>query len=170
MENIDRSEHYYVAISEISNVASTQKVTEFIKVVVSKFVSNGAFIVNQELISCYYSLITEIINTRLKFIHPNWVLFKEVIDIGIKHKEQKVRDSALDLLNSITKGVMDVNMNNRFIKNVKFGQKLTNPTDVIKLTIENDYENYRKVLDDVVIHYIYPQIYNITNNLILNSI
>lgn len=107
---------------------------------------------------------------RLKFIGPNWVMLKDIIDIGLKHNEQKVRDSALDLLNSITKGVFDLNMNNRYIKTAKFGQKFTNPSEIIKLTIENDYEGYKRVLDDVVLHYIYPNIYNITDNLILKSI
>lgn len=97
-------------------------------------------------------------------------MLKDIIDIGIKHNEQKVRDSALDLLNSVSKGVFDLNMNNRYIKTAKFGQKFTNPSEIIKITIENDHESYKRVLDDIVIHYIYPQIYNITDNLILNSI
>lgn len=97
-------------------------------------------------------------------------MLKDIIDIGLKHNEQKVRDSALDLLNSIAKGVFDLNMNNRYIKTAKFGQKFTNPSEIIKLTIENDYEGYKRVLDDVVLHYIYPNIYNITDNLILKSI
>lgn len=60
MENIDNNEYYSDAISEICNVASVNKVSTFIKSVIDKFVSNNSFIVNQEMIGCYYSLITEI--------------------------------------------------------------------------------------------------------------
>lgn len=163
MEDLENLGQVRTAVIQMSRNTTVESVNKIIKKIFEKMIdctnNNNTLNVNKEMVMIYCDLIENILCYRVDFISPNWEILKLIIDTGLKNEEKDIKDSALNIL-QVIKYVFhhcvssDYNMRN--IKDKKIGYT-TNEVENIKINLINNNNNYDKVIEDIVSHYIKPQ-------------